>query len=104
MTGVGQALVAVRDWTFLFGPGFMACFNAMVFATLLLRSRLVPRIIPAIGLIGVPLLLAANIATVFGYNEQTSGLSMLATAPIAAWELSIGIWMAVKGFRPVGDR
>ena len=104
MTGIGQALVAVRDWTFLFGPGFMACLNAAVFATLLFRSRLVPRIIPAVGLIGIPLLLAANIATVFGHNEQTSGLSMLATVPIALWELTIGIWMIVKGFRPATGR
>jgi hypothetical protein len=94
----GQALVAVRDWTFLFGPGFMACLNAALFGTLLLRARLVPRIIPAIGLIGAPLLLAANIATVFGHNAQVSGLSMLATVPIALWELSIGIWMIAKGF------
>jgi hypothetical protein len=100
LTTVGQAIVAVRDWTFLFGPGFMPCFNAVLFGTLLLRSRLVPRLIPAIGLIGAPLLLAANIATVFGHNEQTSGLSMLATVPIALWELSIGIWMIIKGFRP----
>jgi hypothetical protein len=91
LTGVGQALVAVRDWTFLFGPGFMASLNAVLFGTLLLRARLVPRIIPAVGLIGAPLLLAANLATVFGHHEQVSGLSLLATVPIALWELTIGI-------------
>jgi hypothetical protein len=100
MTAIGRALVAVRDWTFLFGPGFMACMNALMFATLLFRARLVPRVIPAIGLAGVPLLLAANLATLFGYNEQTSGLSLLATLPIAVWELSVGTWMLVKGFKP----
>jgi len=99
MTAIGRALVAVRDWTFLFGPGFMACMNALMFATLLFRARLVPRVIPGIGLVGVPLLLAANLATLFGHNEQTSGLSMLATVPIALWELTIGVWMVAKGFR-----
>jgi hypothetical protein len=78
----------------------MACMNALMFATLLFRARLVPRVIPAIGLAGVPLLLAANLATLFGYNEQTSGLSLLATLPIAVWELSVGTWMLVKGFKP----
>jgi hypothetical protein len=48
----------------------------------------VPRIIPAIGLVGVPLLLTANLLTFFGHNTQTSGWSMLATLPIAAWEPS----------------
>ena len=96
----GQALVGVRDWTFLFGPGFMACFNALLFGTLLYRSGLVPRIIPTLGLIGAPLLLTASIATVFGHNEQLSTWSALATLPIAAWELSVGVWMLTKGFRP----
>jgi hypothetical protein len=96
----GQALVTARDWTFLLGPGFMACLNASMFATLLYRSRLVPRVIPAVGLVGVPVLLTANLMTFFGFNSQTSGVSMLATAPIAVWELSIGFYMLFKGFRP----
>jgi hypothetical protein len=100
VTAVSQGLVAVREWTFLFGPGFMASFNALLLGTLLYKSRLVPRFIPTIGLLGAPLLFAANIATLFGHNEQSSGISMLATLPIAFWELSVGIWMAVKGFKP----
>jgi hypothetical protein len=99
-TTVSQGLVAVRDWTFLFGPGFMASINAVLFGTLMYRSHLVPRIIPTIGLIGAPLLFAANLATLFGHNEQTSGITALATLPIACWELSVGIWMTVKGFKP----
>jgi hypothetical protein len=97
---VGQGLVAVRDWTFLFGPGFIASFNALLLGTLLYRSRLVPRVIPAVGLVGAPLLLAANLATYFGHNEQTSGLTMLATLPIAFWELGVGFYLTFKGFRP----
>jgi len=94
----GQALVAVRDWTFLLGPG-MAAFNAILFGTVLYRSRLVPRLIPAIGLIGAPLLLTANLLTFFGHNAQTSAWSLLATLPIAAWELSVGFYLTFKGFR-----
>ena len=99
LTVTGQALVAARDWTFLLGPGFMACINAVLFGTLLYRSGLVPRIIPAIGLVGVPLLLTANLLTFFGHNTQTSGWSMLATLPIAAWELAVGCYMTFVGFR-----
>jgi len=95
----GQALVGVRDWTFLLGPGFMAGINALLLGTLMYRSRLVPRVIPTMGLIGAPLLLAANTATFFGLNDQLSTWSLLATLPVAAWELSLGVWMIVKGFR-----
>src|SRR4029078_9864642 len=54
----GQALVAVKDWTFMIGPG-MAGLNALLLGTLLYRSGLVPRIIPTLGLIGAPLYLSA---------------------------------------------
>lgn len=96
-----HALVAVRDWTFLFGPGFMVSFNALMFGTLLFRSGLVPRGIPLMGLIGAPLLLAANLLTFFGVNSQTGLWTMLATLPVAAWELSVGFYLTIKGFRSV---
>jgi hypothetical protein len=96
----GRALVAVRDWTFLLGPGLMPALNALLLGTLMYRSRLVPRIIPAMGLIGAPLLLAAATTTLFGLTDQTSAWSAIAALPVAAWELSLGVWMVVKGFRP----
>jgi len=95
----GQALVAVRDWTFQFGPNISAAINAMLFGTLLYRSRLVPRLIPAMGLVGAPLLLAASVATVLGLTEQGS-VWFAGVIPVAAWELSVGVWMTFKGFKP----
>jgi Domain of unknown function (DUF4386) len=100
VTVTANALVDVRNWTFLFGPGLMPVFNALLFGTLLYHSRLVPRIIPTVGLIGAPLLFVAFIATLFGASDQVSASSFLLTLPIAAWELSVGIWMTFKGFRP----
>jgi hypothetical protein len=94
-----QALVAIHDWTFLLGPGLMAVVNALCFGTIMYRSGLVPRIIPAVGLIGAPILLASDLATLFGVHDQVSATALLAVLPIAAWEFSIGMWMTVKGFR-----
>src|SRR6478672_4206965 len=68
---VGQALVAVRDWTFVLGPG-MAGLNALLFGTLLYRSRLVPRAIPALGLIGGPIYLSSVIGIVLGLTVAGS--------------------------------
>ena len=53
----GEALVAMRQWTFLLGPGLIAGINALFLGTALYRGRLVPRIIPTIGLIGAPIIL-----------------------------------------------
>lgn len=95
------ALVILRDWTFLLGPGTMAGVNALLLASVLYRSRLVPRLIPAVGLVGAPLILAAAAATFFGLTEQLSVWSGIATVPIFAWELSLGLYLVVKGFRPL---
>ncbi|WP_151084500.1 DUF4386 domain-containing protein [Nocardioides cynanchi] len=110
-TPIATALVDVRNWTFLVGPGLMPAFNAVLLGTLLHRSRLVPRIIPTVGLVGAPLLFAAFIAAFFGGIEQVSATSFFLTLPIAAWELSVGLWMTFKGFSvtspvlpTVGDR
>jgi hypothetical protein len=64
------------------------------------RSRLVPRVIPAMGLIGAPLLIAAVFATLFAQHSSMTGLAVLPVIPVAAWELSLGVWLVVKGFRP----
>ena len=96
----GQALVAVRDWTFLLGPTLMAGINALLLGTLMYRSRLVPRVIPTLGLIGAPLLLTSTIVTMFGINHLGSVWSTIAVAPIFVWELSLGVYLVVKGFKP----
>jgi hypothetical protein len=109
LMAVGEALVAVRDWTFLLGPSLMPAFNAVLLGWLLYRSGLVPRIIPTVGLIGAPLLFLSTIGTMFGVNEPTSVWTGIATLPIFLWELAVGLWMAIRGFNPsapivVGER
>jgi hypothetical protein len=98
LIAVGRALVAVRDWTFLMGPGLMPAFNAALLGYLMYRSRLVPRVIPVMGLVGAPLLASSTIGTLFGINDPVSVWSGIATLPIFLWELSLGLWMAIKGF------
>ena len=95
----GEALVAMRQWTFLLGPGLIAGINALFLGTALYRGRLVPRIIPTIGLIGAPIILLSATATIFGGWAQTSSVGALCALPVAVWELSLGVWLVVKGFK-----
>jgi hypothetical protein len=90
--------VATYKWTFVLGQNLMPGVNALLLGTLLYRSRLVPRAIPVLGLIAGPLLVASVIATIFGGIKL--GSPILAGLPVAAWELSLGVWLVVKGFRP----
>jgi hypothetical protein len=94
----GASHVAIYSWTFLLSQSFMPAFNALLLGTVMYRSRLVPRIIPVVGLIGAPFLICTVIATLFGAMKL--GSPQLAAVPVAAWELSLGLWLTVKGFRP----
>jgi hypothetical protein len=96
----GQALVALHNWTTLLGQGFLPAVNALLLGSLLYRSRLVHRIIPLVGLLGAPLLVVSDIATLFGLKEPVSALSALAALPMALWEFSLGVYLIVKGFKP----
>jgi hypothetical protein len=98
----GQALVAQYDWTTLFGQGTLPAFNALLLGTLLYKSRLVPRVLPLLGLIGAPLLIAGVVGTMFGLWEQVNLVSGIAVLLIAGWEFSLGVYLVVKGFRPSG--
>lgn len=99
LTAVAAGLEAAHRWAFLLGPGIVAGVNALLLGTLMLRSRLVPRAIPLVGLVGAPLLLASGVATMFGVWEQVSPVSALAALPVAGWELSLGLWLTLRGFR-----
>jgi hypothetical protein len=98
----GHALVSVHDWTFVLGQSLIPAVNALLLGYLLYRSRLVPRILPVLGFIGAPLLVASSVATLFGANDYGSGISGLAALPIALWEFSLGAYLVVKGFRAAG--
>jgi hypothetical protein len=96
----GHTLAATYDWTFLLSQSLMPVVNALCLGYVLYRSGLVPRILPTVGLIGAPLLLASDLAMFFGVYDRVSPMAALATIPIAVWEFSLGIYLVVKGFKP----
>jgi hypothetical protein len=98
---VTGGLLAVHDQTALLGPQFCAGLgNGILLGYLMWRSRLLPRPLVMIGLIGGPLALVAGIGVLLGAWDITSGLPVALTAPEAIWEFSLSIWLLVKGFRP----
>ena len=97
---VGKSLVAVHDWTFLLGPGLVPGVNGVLVGYLMYTSRLVPRPLALLGLVGGPLLFASGIAVLFGVIEAGSVWQGIASIPVAAFEVLLGIWLIVKGFNP----
>jgi hypothetical protein len=103
LAALASALVAVHDWTFLVGPGLVIGVNSFLLAWLVFRAALVPRPIALLGLIGGPLLFASSTAVLFGAYAQVSGWAGLCALPVTAWELSLAVWLLVKGFAPASD-
>jgi hypothetical protein len=97
---VAASHVAVYNWTFLLSQSLMPGINAVLLGSLMYRSRLVPRVIPLMGLIGGPLLIIAVFGTLLGQHSSLGGLAALPVIPVAAWEFSLGVWLTFKGFRP----
>jgi hypothetical protein len=65
---------------------------------LLFKSRLVPRALSLIGLVGGPVLIAGYLAILFGLIGQHAPLAGLSAVPVALFEFSLGVWLTVKGF------
>jgi hypothetical protein len=96
-----KALVAVRNWTFVLGPGFVVGVgNGLILGYMMYRSGLMPRGLAMLGLIGGPLVCITGLAVVLDVIPRGGTVQSIATIPEIVWELSLGIYPIVKGFRP----
>jgi hypothetical protein len=96
----GHALAVLYDRIFLLGQSFMPAICDLLLGILLYQSRLVPRGLSLIGIVGAPILLAGYIAVMFGLIGQHAPLALLSAIPVALFEFSLGVWLVVKGFNP----
>jgi hypothetical protein len=98
---IGVALAAIKDWTFLLGPGFVVGVgNGLLLGYLMYRSSLVPQRMAMLGLVGGPLICVSGILVLLGVFDEGGTAQAIATIPEFVWELSFGIWLTVKGFNP----
>jgi len=93
-------LAALKDWTFLFGPGLIVPFgNGLILGYLMYKSELVPRRMAWFGLIGGPLLLFGSFGVLFDWWDAGSTVPSLLVIPEIIWEAFLGIYCAIWGFR-----
>jgi hypothetical protein len=97
----GKSLVALHVWTRLLGPGFVVGLgNGLILGYLMYTSRLVPRGMAVLGLVGGPLIIASGVGVLLGVIEAGGVVQGIATIPEFFWELSLGIWPIERGFNP----
>ena len=95
-----HTLSALYDRIFLLGGSFMPAICDLLLGLLLYKSRLVPRALSVIGIVGAPILVVGYIAVMFGLIGRLAPLAALSALPVFIFELSLGIWLIVKGFNP----
>ncbi len=96
---IGRTQVIMYDRMFLIGQSFMPAVNDLLLGFLLYQSRLVPRGLSLIGLIGGMLLITGDVAVLFGLIGQHAASTSLFAIPVALFEFSLGIWLVIKGLR-----
>jgi len=94
----GTTLIAIHDWTFLLGPNFMLGINTMMYSYIFYKSRLVPRFIPILGMTGSVCIFLCALFVMFGVFEQVSTWGGILALPVAANEMTLAVWLLVKGF------
>ena len=98
---VGAAFVTLQEWTFNLGPGFVVGVgNGLILGYLMYRTGLVPRGMAMLGLVGGALVCLSGTAVILGVIEAGSAAQTLACMPEFFWELSFGVYLIVKGFKP----
>jgi hypothetical protein len=97
---LARGLVMLYDRLFLISQSFIPAVNALLLGTLLYQTRLVPRILPIIGIIGAFTLAAGDVAVLYGVFDQRAPEIALTVIPIALWEFSLGLYLVGKGFLP----
>lgn len=96
---LGELLQAVRDWgghvvldVAVFPTG------ALLFYSLLYRTKLVPRWLSGVGIIGAILYWTASLFVLFDAVEPLSSPHIALQAPLGLQEMVLAVWLIVKGF------
>jgi hypothetical protein len=97
---VAYTLAAIKDWTFLLGPGWIVGWgNGLILGYMMYRSGLVPRRMTWLGLVGGPLIVISGTVVMFGGDHGAGSFQDLATIPEGVWELSLGVYCTIWGFK-----
>jgi hypothetical protein len=97
---VAYTLAAIKDWTFLLGPGWVVGWgNGLILAYMMYRTQLVPRPWTWLGLVGGPLIIISGTIVLFGGDPADATLKGPASIPEGLWELFLGVYCTIWGFR-----
>jgi uncharacterized membrane protein len=89
---------SVHSWTFILGPNYMLGINTMLYSYSLYKTKLIPRPLATLGLTGAAFIFITALLEMFGVFPQLSVWGAILAIPVFAYEMSLAVWLIVKGF------
>ncbi|RDW15166.1 DUF4386 domain-containing protein [Oceanobacillus arenosus] len=99
LQATGFMLQSFHRWTFVLGPNLMLGINTMMYSYLLFRTGLVPKPLAIFGMVTAIMVFISGVLDMFGIVEPASAVKGLTALPVGVYEMSLAVWLIVKGFR-----
>lgn len=96
---IGLTFKAIHKWVFIMGPNFMLAVNTFLYSYVFFKTGLVPKPLATLGLIASGLIMLAAWLEMFAVIDQLSTWGVSLALPIAVYEMTLAVWLIVKGFR-----
>lgn len=95
---VGNLMKTIYGWAFVLGPHFMLGINTFIYSSIFYQTRLVPRRLSALGMLGAVLIFIAAVLELLGFISQLSVQLLFLALPVAVYEMVLAAWLILKGF------
>jgi hypothetical protein len=100
---LGNVLIGLRHWTLMLIYVYTA-FGGLALGYMLLRTRLIPRALSVLGLVGYLALLLVAVLDMLGVADTVAGAGMVGLVPGGIFEFVLPIWLFIRGFNSIANR
>lgn len=95
---IGLLLQDIYRWTAMLGPNLMLGINTSLYSYLLYRTGYVPKPIAIFGMLTAVMVFVAGLLQMFGIIGPYSAVKGLVALPVGVYEMTLAVWLIVKGF------
>jgi hypothetical protein len=96
--------ISLHKWSFMLGPNFMLSINTFLYSYVFFKTDVLPKNLTMLGISASLLIMLAAILEMFGIIQQISIWGILLALPIALYEMTLAIWLLVKGMKPITNQ
>lgn len=96
---IGLLMQSIYRWTSMLGPNLMLGINTSLYSYLLYRTGYVPKPLAIFGMVTAGMVFLAGLLQMFEIIGPYSAVKGLMALPVGVYEMSLAVWLIVKGFQ-----